>query len=177
MCRCRSIASDLGSRIGGPVPNAIGLVNTELDLKQNLETIRQNEQETSKALLKIGGNLIKEKKSRVAQAITSTSYVALTEWQAGIKCSGGLVIIVFNPYVTSATSTLTVQIMIDDAEVRTGAFGSAATVEDLLTMVIFKSLTKGNHTIKINAKVSGATITVGHTAIDSALYVAEFNGA
>lgn len=156
----------------------LGLVNTKLPLEDNLETLRANGIEVSKKLLNIGATILKEKMSRSAQAITSTSFVALTDFQASVKCSGGLVIAWLEVYTKfDGAGNLDLQLQVDKAEKRTIAgIGLGANNIVSTPFMWLGELTKGNHVFKYYAKVNAGTQTVGNASSDSVLYIVEFNG-
>lgn len=165
----------LGIRTGEQVSDGLGLPNQKLSYEENLEILKTNGIEVSKKLLNTGVTLLREKVSKNSQSVTSTSYVALTDWQFSIKTSGAIVAIFFNPIVGIDTNTVSIDLRIDNVSEREVAWNSADANTTMGSVVVFKELVKGNHTVKLYCKVSGGTGTIGNTTYNSAIYIAEFN--
>ena len=157
--------------------NGIGLTNGKLSYEDNLEILRDNGIEVSKKLLNMGATLLKAKLSRVQQNVTSTSYTPLTEWQVGIKTSGGLVLVYLetSTYVDTQGSG-TIQLLIDnDPKKESRSGGNTVGVDVMQPFMWMGELVKGTHTLKFKAKVGSGQVNFGSTTHDSALYVVEFN--
>ena len=143
---------------------------------QDLATIQTtNAKLVQQGLDKLGANLLLNKVSRVAQAVSSTTYVKLTEWQAQVVTSGGLIAIWWESYLKyDGAGNLNIQLLIDDLPVKTvaglGLTGNSV-VQSPLTWV--GQLNAGSHTIKFQALVNAGTQTVGNASSDSTLYVVE----
>lgn len=155
--------------------SALGLVNTKLSVEDNLQILRDNGIETSKKLANLGTTLLKEKKSRVAQSTSSATYVPLTEWQFGVKTSGGLVEVKLETYVAVNGNQAVIELLVDDAVKKEVNFGSVGLAYNNLALTWCGELVKGNHTFKFSVKSTTGNVDIGSTLYDSTCYVIEFN--
>ncbi len=96
----------------------LSIPSSQADQQALLKSVLENTKITQQGVDKLGVNLLQGVKSRVAQTVSSTTYVKLTEFQAAFVTSGGLILIVFSPIVAYNALTLSVQIQVDDASVK-----------------------------------------------------------
>jgi hypothetical protein len=138
------------------------------DMEEIRETLKKNSLEIMRNVNKLGVSLLVDVNSRTAQATTSATYSKLTDFQAGFKTSGGLIIIM--GVLHSSMNDGDVQLKVDDEEKK--VFGNVGSTIAMPILWI-GSLPEGSHTAKLYFRANGGTSTIGSTTRDSFMYVVE----
>lgn len=135
-----------------------------------------NNEEISAAFNLQGANVIFNKQLTTSQAVTSTSFVAVTNFITSLACTGGLLKIICDLGLQTSAAAVygTVQMYLDGLLVDSINFGSAADIARARQTLRYEAaVQKGQHKLEIKAKTSGGTLTITPTDSYSALRVVE----
>ncbi len=157
----------------------LGMLNENMSQEQTSAMMRDNTLKTSQALNFAGVSVLKTIKSRIAQSVSSTSYVNLSEFQAGVNTNGGLIVFMLETYLKfDGNGNIDFRLDVDDVPVKeiTGiGFSANSVFNSPFTWILV--LPSGSHTFKMKAKVNAGTQIVGATTSDSTLYILECRNA
>jgi hypothetical protein len=145
-----------------------------LDEAQKNKVLRDNFVRLNKALQFTGAELISDTNARIAQTVSTTTYTTLTAFQGKFQSSGGLCFFVGNLYAVTNNNNCFVSLVIDGIEKKVVQVASSAGTNVMLPIFWGGLMNAGAHTIALQAKVSGGSLTVGATDTDSGYYVIEF---
>ena len=150
--------------------------NDNLEPEQKTKVLRENFLTLDKAIQGTNLLLLRNTASRVAQNISSSSYVALNEWQSAITSNGGLIVVLWETYVKyDGSGNISFQLVIDGgSQKEISGMGLAANNIIQNPFSWCGILNAGTHAFSFQAKVTGGTQIVGNTSSDSTLYVLEY---